>query len=251
LPPLLADPYVKRAAIISQLDAQGLPIAQNAFAAGISQVGIYLQWEDMPAHTSLCIGWYRDGRLVSDTSMVVGGTHTFTNYLSASERSPLRSGSYEAVVMRDDLPVATLPFTVGVPMTDLAPSEGMTGIAPAPAASSLLPLLVDAHVRRAATFEELDDQGRPVLADVFPAGVRRVGLYVEWEACPPGTQLQIDWHREGRRIQGVSYVVEGTRRMTVYLNSGTTGGLRSGSYEVSISRDGTPVTTLTFRIGGT
>ena len=114
LPPLLADQFVKRAAIYRELDAQRLPILQSDFPAGVVQVGIYMEWEDMPARTPLRIQWRREGIPLYETRMVAEGTRTVTNSLRAGEGSTLASGHYQAVVFRDDTPVTTLGFTVGV-----------------------------------------------------------------------------------------------------------------------------------------
>lgn len=114
LPPELADQYVKRAAIYRELDAQRLPILQSEFPAGVVQVGIYMEWADMPARTQLRIQWRREGIPLYETRMVAEGTRTVTNSLRAGEGSTLASGHYQAIVFRDDGVVTTLPFTIGV-----------------------------------------------------------------------------------------------------------------------------------------
>ncbi len=114
LPPLLADEYVKRAAIYRELDSQRLPILQSDYPAGVVQVGIYMEWAGMPARTQLRIQWRREGIPLYETRMVAEGTRTATNSLRAGEGTSLASGHYQAIVFRDDVVVTTLPFTIGV-----------------------------------------------------------------------------------------------------------------------------------------
>ena len=114
LPPLLADQYVKRAAIYRELDAQRLPILQSDYPAGVTQIGIYMEWADTPARTQLRIQWRREGIPLYETRMVAEGSRTATNSLRAGEGTTLASGHYQAIVFRDDVVVTTLPFTIGV-----------------------------------------------------------------------------------------------------------------------------------------
>ena len=87
------------------------------------------------------------------------------------------------------------------------------------------------------------------VSDHFPAGVSRLGLYFECVGAPAGTELAIEWRREGEPVMRQRVAVEGARKAVSYISEREDRPLPAGAYEVHFAQGGVEVYVVKFRVG--
>ena len=139
--------------------------------------------------------------------------------------------------------------------TTSQPTTGATGTAQPPAVfpggtqQPAVSLSADSVVKQAVLCERVDEHNAPQgVTDTFPAGTKKVGLYLKITGAPANTEILLQWSRAGTIVRRQLLMVRGDKQLISYIYPGREPHLRAGNYAVEIQQNDRLVARLPFTI---
>jgi hypothetical protein len=85
----------------------------------------------------------------------------------------------------------------------------------------------------------------------FPGSTTHVVVWYRWEGALPGYRLEVHWFHEGTKVLEQGEQVTKHAGAEAWVLKATAGPLPAGRYRVDLLENGTMVTSVPFRVGGT